>query len=107
MLEWRSFLDLGDSLRDLEFNSSDLVGVFASGKYESGAMATWSEGDWDGSLLFDTSDMVYAFVGGGYELGPRTAAAGVPEPCSLLLFICGLTMILFVHWSPASASSED
>ena len=42
MLEWRSFLDLGDSLRDLEFNSSDLVGVFASGKYESGAMATWS-----------------------------------------------------------------
>ncbi|MCP4193680.1 MAG: hypothetical protein GY768_23965 [Planctomycetaceae bacterium] len=97
----------GDANLDLEFNSSDLVGVFASGKYESGAMATWSEGDWDGSLLFDASDMVYAFVGGGYELGPRTAAAGVPEPSSLLLFVFGLTIATLVRLSPVSASLEN
>ena len=74
---------------------------------EAGAMATWSEGDWDGSLLFDTSDMVYAFVGGGYELGPRTAAAGVPEPSSLLLFVFGLTIATLVRLSPVSASLEN
>ena len=97
----------GDANLDLEFNSSDLVEVFASGKYESGAMATWSEGDWDGSMLFDTSDMVYAFVGGGYELGPRTAAAGVPEPSGLLLFVFGLTIATLVRLSPVSASLEN
>jgi hypothetical protein len=58
---------IGDANLDLEFNSSDMVQVYAQGKYEKDEYATWAEGDWDGSLKFDSSDMVAAFVPGAYE----------------------------------------
>ncbi len=77
---------VGDSNLDNEFNSSDLVQVFASGKYEQDAMAGWGEGDWDGNMRFESSDLVFAFSDGGYEQGPP-AAAGVPEPAGLTLLV--------------------
>lgn len=78
----------GDANLDGEFNSSDLVNVFRSGRYESGAAANWSEGDWDADGQFGSSDLVIAFSEGGYEQGPRSATA-VPEPAgSTLLLIC-------------------
>ena len=70
----------GDANLDLEFNSGDMVQVFAAGKYETGQGATWAEGDWNGDGVFDSSDMVTTFVEGGYEKGLRTDAVAVPEP---------------------------
>lgn len=64
--------------------------VFTSGKYETGATAGWSEGDWNGDMLFESGDMVTAFTAGSYELGPREAVAAVPEPSGLILFVLGL-----------------
>ena len=73
--EWVEVLKntwIGDANLDLEFNSSDMVQVFAAGTYERpGRNATWEEGDWNCNLLFDSSDMVAAFAGGGYEKCPK------------------------------------
>ena len=80
----------GDSDFDREFNSGDLVKVFAGGTYETGKMAGWAAGDWDGNMLFDSSDLVIAFTDGGYENGPPPAVAAVPEPSSLLIVVLGL-----------------
>ncbi len=82
----------GDADFDGEFNSGDLVSVFATGEYEDEIKgnSSWSSGDWDGSKDFDSSDFVIAFADGGYELGPRPdEAAVVPEPSGAML-IAGL-----------------
>ena len=73
----------GDANLDGDFNSSDLVGVFSFGKYESNSSATWLEGDWNTDQYFDSSDMVLAFQQGGYEAGPRNSVSAVPEPAAL------------------------
>ena len=83
----------GDADLNGEFNSSDMVQVFAAGKYETGEDASWAAGDWDGSGFFDSSDMVTAFVDGGYEKGPRPPAVAVPEPTAVLLLLIGLTAV--------------
>jgi hypothetical protein len=78
---------MGDADLKGEFNSGDLG--FTAGKYESGTVATWSEGDWNGDKLFGSGDLVTAFQGGGYEAGPRAGVAAVPEPASWLMLIGG------------------
>ena len=98
----------GDANLDGEFNSSDLVKAFVSGKYEKawtmfgmdGGLhirngASWSEGDWNGDGMFDSSDMVTAFADGGYENGLETAA--VPEPTAFLLLIPGLCAVAILR----------
>jgi uncharacterized protein YjbI with pentapeptide repeats len=92
----------GDANMDGEFNSNDMVQVFAAGKYEAGWVrwserhpiihngAGWAEGDWNSDGLFDSGDMVTAFVDGGYEKGVRTGAVSVPEPSAWLLSVMGL-----------------
>ena len=80
----------GDSNLDGEFNSSDLVTVFAAGKYEADADAGWADGDWGGDMKFDSGDLVVAFAEGGYELGPRPAVIAVPEPASIVMLLTGL-----------------
>ena len=72
----------GDSNLDGEFNSADLVNIFAAGEYEDAieGNSTWSTGDWSGNGEFDSADLVLAFQDGGYELGPREAVRSVPEP---------------------------
>ena len=79
----------GDANVDSEFNSADMVSVFAAGKYETGEPVGWAKGDWDGDGFFTSGDMVAAFVDGGYEKGQRPAAmAAVPEPgTATLLFV--------------------
>jgi hypothetical protein len=84
---------IGDANLDGEFNSGDLVTVFAAGKYETGADASWAEGDWDGDGFFATGDLVFAFAGGGYELGARGAVAAVPEPSGILCLLIGLSLV--------------
>ncbi len=88
---------VGDSNLDNEFNSGDLVSVFAEGKYENGEMATWAQGDWNGNMVFDSGDLVAAFSDGGYEQGPPAAAAQAPEPSSMalaLLSVLGLVGVV-------------
>ena len=86
---------VGDANLDGEFNSSDMVQVFAAGTYETGQRAGWAEGNWDADEdgFFNSSDMVSAFVDGGYEKGPRTGAVAVPEPTSVLLLMAGLIAV--------------
>jgi hypothetical protein len=84
---------IGDSNRDLEFDSSDLVTVFVAGKYETGEQAGWSQGDWSGNGIFDSTDMVTAFVDGGYEQGPHPAVIAVPEPASIVMLLASLAGI--------------
>ena len=76
---------IGNANLDGEFNSGDFVDVFGAGKYESGELARWSEGDWNGDERFDSSDFIAAFQDGGYEMGARAAVAAVPEPSSWIL----------------------
>lgn len=84
---------MGDADLDGLFNSSDLVSVFAGGKFETGQDATWSEGDWDGDKKFTSSDFIEAFQGGGYEAGPRAAVSAVPEPATHALVLLGLLAV--------------
>ena len=85
----------GDANLDLEFSSSDMVQVFAAGKYETEEYAGWADGDWNGDGLFDSSDMVAAFADGGYEKGQRVDAMAVPEPGGCTLLMVGLLPWLF------------
>jgi hypothetical protein len=50
----------GDADRDGDFDRNDVVLVLQGGKYLTGQLATWSEGDWTGDGLFDQSDLVAA-----------------------------------------------
>ena len=84
---------IGDANLDGEFNSSDLVRVFESGKFETGQTANWAEGDWTGDGKFDSSDFVTAFQSGGFELGPK-AASSVPEPTGIQLVLLGLVGLM-------------
>ena len=83
----------GDADYDGEFNSTDLVTIFAAGEYEDDVAenSTWSTGDWNADLDFDSGDLVSAFTDGGYEQGPKRAAAvaAVPEPSGILSALLG------------------
>ena len=60
---------------------TSVVLVFAAGKYETGSMARWAEGDWNGDLRFGTGDLVMAFEEGGYDQGPPGVS---PRPPSFM-----------------------
>lgn len=78
----------GDANLDGEFNSNDLINVFAAGGYESENPAGWATGDWNGDGLFASGDLISAFADGGFENGPKVQAAStVPEPSALILFV--------------------
>ncbi len=79
---------VGDANLNDVFDSGDLVDVFVAGKYATGEMASWAEGDWDGDMLFDSGDLVLAFQDGGYVAA--AAPATVPEPSTLCLLAVGI-----------------
>jgi hypothetical protein len=85
---------VGDADLNGSFTSDDFVTVFTSGLYETGAPATWEQGDWSGDLVFDSNDFVAAFIDGYYEqqnpLAGNGAVAAVPEPGGLLLLLFGV-----------------
>jgi hypothetical protein len=82
----------GDADLNGEFNSGDLVKVFAAGEYEDASAhnSGWAEGDWNGDRDFTSTDLVVAFQDGGYERGPRPEMHAVPEPTSFALLIAAL-----------------
>jgi hypothetical protein len=63
---------MGDVNGDLHFDSSDLLLLFQSGKYEDDIAdnANWETGDWNGDGEFDNSDLVLAMQQGTYESRP-------------------------------------
>ncbi len=85
---------MGDSNLDGEFNSGDLVSVFATGEYEDATdgNSTWADGDWNGDMDFNSSDLVVAFADGGYEQGAFVGGM-VPEPASTMLLLLGSLVI--------------
>lgn len=83
----------GDANLDGLFGSDDLVEVLATGLYESGQPATWTQGDFDRDGLSGTSDLVTALATGAYEAGPVAATAAVPEPSGMLLLAMGLLTV--------------
>jgi hypothetical protein len=85
---------IGDANLDGEFNSSDLVGVLASGTYEADVDSVWSTGDFNGDGRTNSGDLVAALADGGYEAGPAAAVAAVPEPGGLLLSVLALSSLL-------------
>jgi hypothetical protein len=85
---------IGDANLDLEFNSSDLVTVLASGTYENDVPSVWSTGDFNGDGRTDSGDLVAALADGGYEIGQRPAAQMVPEPSALGLITTALGLLL-------------
>ena len=93
-VKWFKGTYFGDADLSSEFTSSDMVQVFAAGKYETGKDAGWAEGDWNGDGIFNSSDMVAAFVDGGYEKGPPMNATAVPEPISVMLLMTGLIAVV-------------
>ena len=75
----------GDADQDNDFDQLDLVQVQIAGKYLTGQLATWGEGDWDaapggtpgtppqGSGLFDQLDIIAAASSDVYLTGPYAA----------------------------------
>jgi hypothetical protein len=115
-------LQAGDADQDLDFDQLDLVRVLIAGKYLSGQIGTWGEGDWNGAPggsqgnpppgdgLFDQSDIVAALQAGAYLTGPyagtlesafvtgsptQPATARVPEPSAAAILMCGIFVITF------------
>jgi hypothetical protein len=89
---------VGDADLSGSFTSDDFVTVFTAGLYETGAPATWGEGDWDGDLVFDSNDFVAAFIDGYYEqqdpFRGNGGVASVPEPSTVMLSLLGLIGLL-------------
>jgi hypothetical protein len=78
-------LQAGDADQDFDFDQLDLVQVLTAGKYLTGQVATWGEGDWDGAPggqvgnppagdgVFDQVDIVAALANALYVTGPYGA----------------------------------
>ena len=103
---------IGDANLNGEFNSGDMVQVFARGLYETGNPAGWEDGDFNGDTVFGSGDMVAAFVGGGYEKGlrpggpPNPALSAVPEPGSVVLALLGLTLVTVTNRRTAARTAR-
>ena len=86
---------IGDANLDLEFNTSDIVQIFAGGKYETGQTASWGEGDFTGVMKFDGQDFV-AIFSHGPDMPPIRPAKPiiVPEPGAVALLPIALLFTL-------------
>ena len=65
----------GDANLDRHFNTDDFVEIFIQGKYNTGEVAAWADGDWDDDALFTSDDIVFAFQEGHFEGSPSAVDA--------------------------------
>ncbi len=70
----------GDSNRDGQFESDDIVLTFQAGLFETGSPATWEGGDWNFDGVFNTADFVAALQEGRYNQQDRVASTGSATP---------------------------
>ena len=84
---------MGDANLDGAFDTTDLIVVFVSGKYEMPVSAKWTDGDWNGDFRFTAQDIITAFADGGYQMGSRSSVAAVPEPSSMVLLLIGTLLL--------------
>jgi hypothetical protein len=56
----------GDANLDGIFDSTDLISVLQSQRYEQAVESTWASGDWNCDGVFGTEDLVLAFQKGGF-----------------------------------------
>ncbi len=94
----------GDSNLDGQFNSGDLIAVFAAALYEQPFdelnPVTWELGDWNADGVFNSTDLVAALVE-----GENNQAGAVPEPATAMLLLVGGLAIL--RWrQPASRATR-
>jgi hypothetical protein len=94
---------IGDVNFDNEFNSGDLLEIFAAGEYEDTIEdnSVWIEGDWNGDGEFESGDLVAALATGAYEAGPIGAAL-VPEPSGLRIVV-----LLLLGYYPGCRRRRD
>jgi len=90
----------GDSNLDWQVDILDAANFLASGKFDSGLAATWSEGDftYDGLVdILDAADFLSAglFDNGPYNT-PSGAIAAVPEPNVLGVFGAGVGVVALI-----------
>ena len=86
----------GDANGDGKVDGSDvtiLAGNWQKG-VNDGLTASWEEGDFNGDGKVDGSDVT--ILAGNWQYGVEAAAASVPEPSTLVLFVVGLLSGLFV-----------
>ena len=59
---------IGDANADGQFDSADLVAIFAVNQYEDDLRghSTFATGDFNGDGEFDSADLVFAFQAGTY-----------------------------------------
>ena len=90
MLDQVLRVPVGDANLDGQFDSSDLVSIFAAGEYEDNVAANsgWATGDWNCDQEFNTSDLVAAFQAGAYvsnAVAAATATSSLEQPTFTLL----------------------
>lgn len=78
-LRWHERRAIGDVNADGQFNSEDLVAIFAANEYEDDLRgnSTFATGDFNGDGEFDSSDLVLAFRVGHYESVAKPLAADI------------------------------
>jgi fibronectin-binding autotransporter adhesin len=87
-----AFAAPGDTNLDWQVDVLDAANVLASGKFNTGAPATWSEGDFNYDGVVDVLDAASFITTGLYDQGPYNPPAGVvgqvsavPEPSAVSL----------------------
>ncbi len=84
----------GDATLDQRFDTADLLQVFQRGRYESGLIAGWLDGDWNDNGLFESGDLIEALQTGTYEQSNFLPAVRVvPEPTSCTGLVISLLLL--------------
>ena len=110
------FAAAGDTNIDGLIDILDAADVLSSGRFDSGAAATWAEGDFNYDGVVDVLDVADSLGTGLFDLGPygSAAAAGsgaaagpvaaVPEPAAGWPIVAGLVAVAARAWHRVNAA---
>jgi len=77
----------GDTNLDWNIDILDIANTVAGGKFDSGAPASWNEGDFNHDGMFDALDIAELMSTGLYAADPAAGVAAVPEPAVARLIV--------------------